>query len=284
MILVTGATGNSGSEIVKQFSAAGVPVKALVRNPEKAAAISLPGVEIVKGDLSQPETVESALVGVDKVVMVSPYHPDLVMLERNLIAAAQQVNIGHVIKFSVLGADPNAKGTIFYWHGQTEKDLEASGVPYTHLRPNAFMQGLLGFAGSIAQGGIYMPAADAKISWVDIRDIAAVAVKVATESGHEGKIYTITGPEALTYDEVAAKLSAAIGKPVNYVNVSPQDLKQSLLGFGLPEWMIDGINDLYEAYRAGVGATVTDTVKTVGKKDPISFDQFARDYAQAFTG
>jgi uncharacterized protein YbjT (DUF2867 family) len=283
MILVTGATGNNGSEIVKQLSAAGASVRALVRNPAKAAAIKGPGVEIFEGDLGKPNTLDAALKGVDRVLLCSGFSPDEVDMQGNLIKAARRAGTPHLVKFSVLGANPTSACRILSDHGQIEKQVEASGLPYTHLRPNSFMQNLLAFAGSIKQGSSAMPAGDTRITTVDIRDIAAVAVKVLTEPGHEGKSYDITGPEPLSYADMAAKLSTVLGRPIQYVSVAPNDFKQGLMQWGVPEWMADGMNELYATYT-GYQTAVTDVIARVAKKQPTTFDQFARDFAGAFRG
>jgi uncharacterized protein YbjT (DUF2867 family) len=284
MILVTGATGTTGSEIVKQLSALGIYVRALVRNREKAAKLVGPNVEIVMGDLDKPETLDTALSGVERALLLPANTPQQVEQERNFIEAAKRAGTRHVVKFSVFGANVSSSARIARWHGQTEKLLEESGIPFTHLRPNFFMQNLLWFAPTItAEGVFYLPLKDAKVSLVDIRDIAAVAVKTLTEEGHEGKTYTITGPEALTFEEVAEKLAAATGKKVTYTNVSPQDFKQSLLTWGLPEWYADDLNDLYKEVASGYNLQVTNVVADVAHKQPISFDQFARNHAHVFT-
>jgi uncharacterized protein YbjT (DUF2867 family) len=283
MILVTGATGNNGSEIVKQLSAAGIPVRALVRNPAKAAAIQGPGVQIIQGDLGKVETLEPALAGVDRILLCSSFAPDQVDVQGNLVKAARRAGNPHIVKFSVMAADPASPCQILSAHGQTEKQIEASGLPYTHLRPNSFMQNMLWMAQSIAQGSFALPAGDLRISTVDIRDIGAVAVKVLTGSGHEGKTYDITGPESLTYAEQAQKLSAVTGKPVQYVPISPQDFKNGMLQWGMQEWFADAMNALYASYT-GYQTAVTDVVARVGQKQPTTFDQFTRDFTGAFRG
>lgn len=285
MILVSGATGTNGSEIVRLLSAAGVPVRALVRNRAKAAAIEGPNVEIVEGDFDKPETLEAALQGIDKALMLPPLVNNMVELQHNFIEAAKRAGVRHVVKFSAFGADPNSSIMLGKWHGQSEKELEASGMAYTHLQPNGFWQNMLAFGPSIAgEGKFYLPSGDAKISNVDTRDIAAVAAAVLKEDGHEGKTYLITGPEALSYYEVADKLSALLGKPVTYVDVSPEDYKATMVQWGVPEWLADALNELFGIYRAGYGAVVTNVVAEVAKKEPITFEQFARDHINVFKG
>jgi uncharacterized protein YbjT (DUF2867 family) len=283
MILVTGATGNNGSEIVKQLSAAGAPVRALVRNPAKAAAIKGPNVEIFEGDLGKPATLDAAMAGVERVLLCSGFSSDEVDMQGNMVKAARRAGSPHMVKFSVIGADPTSPYRILSDHGQIEKQIEASGLPFTHLRPNSFMQNLLMFAGSIKQGSFALPAGEARMSTVDIRDIAAVAVQVLTGSGHEGKTYDITGPEALSYGDMARKLTAVLGRPIQYINLTPADFKSGMLQWGVPEWMADGMNELYASYT-GYQAAVTDVVARIGKKPPTTFDQFARDFASVFQG
>lgn len=284
MILVTGATGNNGSEIVRQLSAAGVRAKALVRNRAKAAALALPGIELVEGDFTNVDSLVAALQGVEKALLLTPYAENQVEMQSNFIDAARRAGVKHIVKFSVMGADADSPCHIFKQHGQIEQILAASGLAWTNLRPNSFMQNFLEYAGTIAQGAIYAAMNDQPISFVDIRDIAAVAVKVLTGSGHEGNSYVITGPEGLSHQQAAEKIGAAIGKRVTFVPVTPEQASATLLGWGLPQWMVTGIDQLYALYRQGAGAPVTDTVARIAGKAPIPFDQFARDYAQALQG
>ena len=283
LILVTGATGNVGSQVVKQLTSKGARARALVRDPGAASAMQGPGVDIVAGDFSQPETIAAALPGVDRVFLLSPPDPRQVEWQNHVIDSAQRANVKHLVKLSVLGADEHSPVSIAKWHWQTEQHLKPSGLPYTILQPHFFMQNLLGFApGIAAEGKFYAPMKQGRIGLVDVRDIAAVAVAALTEDGHGGNTYAITGPESLSFDDIAEKLSRATGKPVTYVDVPPDAARQSMLGMGMPTWYVDDLIRLYEAFSSGRGEWVTDTVAAVAKKQPISFDEFARDYAQAF--
>jgi uncharacterized protein YbjT (DUF2867 family) len=284
MILITSAPGNNANAVIRELTKAGVRVRALLRNPNSAGEIKGPLVEVAVGDFLNTASLDAALRGVEKVFLIPPTDPRSVEMQVNFIRAAKRAGTRHVVKLSVNGADVNSPVRVARWHAEGEKELEASGIPFTHLRPNAFMQNLLGLAPTIvSQGEFYQPAADGKVSHIDVRDIAAVAAKALTENGHQGKTYVITGPEALSYDEVASKISKAIGKPVKYVNVTPEDFKKSLLGWGIPEFMADGLNEFFAAIRAGYCAVVTNTVEEVTKRKPISFDDFVRDFAGAFT-
>jgi len=284
MILVTGATGKSGREIVKQLSAANAPVRALVRDAGKAGDLAaLPHVEIFEGDLRESDTLDAALEGVERALLLSSPVPETVELQGNFIEAARRAKgRPHIVKFSALGADANAPEGFFKWHGQTEAQLAASGLPYTNLQPTLFMQEILNSWGG--HDTIYLPMDDARIAVVDIRDIAAVAVKTLMEDGHTGKTYPITGPESLSFHDIAEKISAATGKHVNYVSISPADFRKALLGMQMPEWFADALVQLHDILRAGGGAEVSPTVQTVAQKQPIKFDEFAREHAETFKG
>jgi uncharacterized protein YbjT (DUF2867 family) len=285
MILITGATGTVGSETARQLAALGTTVRALARNPEKAKGMLGTGVEIAAGDLGDPASLEAALRGVERAFLLPPVDEHAVKLQENLIGAAQRAGTKLIVKLSALGAALDSPVPFLRQHAEGRKKLEASGIPFTELQPNSFMQNVLVAAPMIsAEGVLYQPAADARISHIDARDIAAVAVKALTEAGHEGKIYPITGPEALSFEEVVAKLSAVLGKRVRYVNVSPADYKQGLLQYGVSEWQAEAVLTLYAWYREGKGALVTNVLAEVIGKAPITFDQFARDYAGAFRG
>jgi uncharacterized protein YbjT (DUF2867 family) len=284
MILITGATGTNGREIARMLSAAGVASRALVRNPKSAEAIAASGLHPVFGDFGDPESLIAALTGVERALLLTPFVEDQVPLQAAFITAARRAGVRHIVKFSALGAEPASSTAILRQHGQGERLLESSGLAWTMLRPNSFMQNFLGSAATIAQGALYAPMDSCAVSFVDARDIAAVAVKTLTEPGHEGKTYEITGPAARTHAEIAALLTNALGQPVSFVSVSPGQFRESMLGFGVPAWAADSLNELYAAYRAGQGAAVTDAITRVAAKSPIPFEQFARDHAQALKG
>jgi uncharacterized protein YbjT (DUF2867 family) len=285
MILVTGATGNIGKELVKILPGKGRPIRAFVRNRAQANAIALPGVEFVEGDFANPKTFTRALVNIDHLFLLIPSSSEVEQQQRNFVDAAKHAGIRHIVKLSQLGADENAAGRFQRYHALVEKHILKSGIPYTFLRPNLFMQGLLNFRSPIAsQGAFYAPAGDAKVSVVDVRDIASIAARVLTESGHEGKIYDITGPEALTHAEMADQLSSALGKPIKFVDVPPEAMRQALLSFGMPAWQADGLVEDYEHYRRGEAAFLTSIVREITGCEPTTFSQFAKDYAARFVG
>ena len=169
-------------------------------------------------------------------------------------------------------------------HAESEDRIKASGVAWTFLRPNGFMQNMVIYnAGTVrGQNAFYGSAGDGKVSQVDLRDIGAVAVRVLTEDGHTGKTYTLTGPAALSNSEIAAILSSVLGREIRYVNLLPNQMKQALLGAGMPEWNANGIIDLEALYREGGATTVSPDAERVLGRKPIAYQQFAHDYASTF--
>ena len=283
MILVTGAGGTVGSEVVKQLRANGAKLRAAHHSQKKVEAARAEGLDTVMIDYTQPETLASALDGVDKLFLLSGGAPDQTEREINAVEAAKAAGVKHIVKLSVWGAEGEAF-SFAKVHRPVEKAVEASGVAWTHLRPNGFMQNLQNYMiGTIkSQGAIYSSTGDAKISHVDVRDVAAVAVKVLTESGHEGQAYSLSGPEGLTYEQVAEHLTAASGREIHYVNVSDNDVKGGLMATGAPEAYADAYVDLVRYYRSGAAAEVTDAIRRVTGGDPISFAQYAKDNASVF--
>jgi uncharacterized protein YbjT (DUF2867 family) len=282
VILVAGATGKVGQEVVRQLSAAGVPVRALVRDPVRASHIRLPGVDIVVGDLARPETLDPALSGVDRVFLASPADPEQVTLQGNMVQACKRSGARHLVKVSVAGG-PDAATQIGRWHWTTEKQIEATGLGFTMLRPNLFMQQTLRLAPSIASSGSFsLPCGAGEVSIVDARDVAAVAVCALTQGGHDRKIYDLTGPEALSFDAMADAISQAIGRRVDYVHVPPEYARKQMLAEGLPRWLAEDMLVLFASIREGYGAAVTDAVPKLTGQKPRTFQRFARDHAQAF--
>ena len=282
MILVTGATGKVGQEVVRQLATAGVPARALVRDPTLASPIRIPGIDIVVGDLARPETLTAAFAGAEKVFLLTPAAPDQVELQSNALEAARRAGARHIVKVSVAGG-PDAGTQIGRWHWTTEKQIEASGLGFTFLRPTLYMQQILAYAPSIAATSSFSaPMGAGEIAVVDTRDVASVAVTVLTEDGHDRRIYDLTGPEALSYDRMADAISDAIGKKVVYAHVPPEYTRKQMIADGFPRWLVDDMLVLAASFRDGYGATVTSTVAEVTKHPPRSFRQFARDYANVF--
>jgi uncharacterized protein YbjT (DUF2867 family) len=284
MILVTGAGGTVGSEVVKKLQAAGAPFRAAYHDTKKAEAARANGIDAVVIDYTRPETLGAALDGVEKVFLLSGGAPDQTERELNAVEAAKAAGVRHIVKLSVIGAEGESY-SFARVHRPVEKAIEASGVAWTHLRPNGFMQNLQNYMIKTikSQGAFYSSTGDTKIAHVDVRDIAAVAVQVLTQPGHENRAYTLTGPAGLTYAEMAAQLSSASGRSINYVDVADADVKGALVGSGAPESYADAFLDLLRFYRSGAAANATDHVRRVTGREPIAFEQYARDNASVFS-
>jgi uncharacterized protein YbjT (DUF2867 family) len=282
MILITGATGTLGHEIVQQLAANGVATRALVRNPAKASLVQLPGVEIVHGDLDDPASLDAALQETERAFLLTFSSPRRIAQETNLIAAAQRADTRHIVKISIVGAAVESPARILRWHGEAEKALVESGLEWTILRPNYFMQNMFWCLNTIKTRGEFHSSLPEEYAHahVDARDVAAVAVAALTGAGHVGQTYHITGPEALTYGQLTAVLSKAIGRPVFY-DASPERYLSTVLGFGQDAQDVLDL-DFCIARGDGNGAAVLPTVLDVAQRPPIPFQQFAAAYAHLF--
>ncbi|HEY2457986.1 MAG TPA: SDR family oxidoreductase [Candidatus Acidoferrum sp.] len=283
MILITGATGTNGQELVRQLTAAGERVRALVRAPADATGLTGPNVELAAGDFEKPETLEAALRDVDKAFLLTPLAERFVEWQSAFIKAAQRAGLKHLVKFSAMGAGvPEIE--LLRLHGQTDDLLRGSGLPFTILQPNSFYQNILSSVETIkTQGAFYWPLKNAALSTVDIRDISAIAVQALTRSGHEGQTYVITGPEALTFEQAAEKLSAVLGRTIQYVDVPLSAAADSMRKAGMSEWDVRVVSELLGYFASGAVAAVTDTVPLLLGRPAISFEQFAKDYRAALT-
>jgi uncharacterized protein YbjT (DUF2867 family) len=286
MILVTGATGLNGGALIRRLSSQGVPTRALVRNTAKAERlVGLPFIEVVEGDLSQPETLAGPLHGVDRAMLISSSTPDMLDVQSNFIDASVKAGVRHVVKLSGSVAELDSPFRFARMHGEIERRLEASGLAFTNIRAGEFMPAYFRQVPSIvAKGAMFLPMADARIASTDVGDIARVAASILTGPGHEGKTYLITGPEALSMAEVAEKLSAATGKTIRYVNVPPEDAKKAQLAAGMPPYLADALAELFAERRKGKEAQVSNVTQTVFGFPPTSFDDFARRNAAIFRG
>jgi uncharacterized protein YbjT (DUF2867 family) len=286
MILVTGATGLNGSELVRRLSAKGIPLRALTRNLAKAQSLaSLPHVEVVEGDMAHPDSLAAALRGIERAMLISSSDPAMLDVQSSFIDAARKAGVKHVVKLSGIIPELDSPFRFARMHAEIEKRLEASGLAFTHLRAGEFMPSYFRQVPSIvARGILALPMADARIASIDIGDVAEVAIAVLTTDGHEGKIYPLTGPEALSMAEVAEKLSAATGKPIRYVDVPAEDARQARLAAGLPPFLAEGLDELFAERRKGKESRVWPTIEEVFGWRPTTFDEFASRNAAIFRG
>jgi uncharacterized protein YbjT (DUF2867 family) len=279
-VLVTGATGNTGSGLVPALRKAGVNVRAFVRDETKAQSLKDLGAEIVVGDLDRPETIAPAVEGVDKIYLLTWNGPTQAQQAINVIQAAKKAGNPHVVRHSMWGSE---KSRIIQQGDQVEAALFSSGLPWTLLKPTIFMQNLMMAAQTIASDGmLYWDTGDGKLGMIDLRDIVEAAFAVLTGEGHEGKSYILTGPEAVSMYDVANTFSNVLGKKVTYVSVPGEASLQSMLSMGFPEWIARGYGELMVGFSEGFASRTNDNVATLTGHPARSIEQFVRDYAQVF--
>src|ERR687887_131479 len=278
MILVIGGRSKIGSALIGELVGKREPVRALVRSGESAGSFP-DGVETVTGDLADPDSLRSATAGAERMLLLCGPTEEEVQLNCNAIDAAKEAGVRLLVRSSILGSDPGSLATFVRDHGACDEYLRQSDVPHAIIRPNLFLQNVPeNTIPSIdADGNFYANAGESRIGMVDIRDVAAVAAIVLTEPGHEGNAYDVTGPEALSYHDVAAKLSAAMERSVTYIDAPDDAVRGALEGFGLPEWLTGALVDLYQDYRRsgadGYAAQVTDTVPRLTGRPPRTLGQ-----------
>jgi uncharacterized protein YbjT (DUF2867 family) len=284
MILVTGATGKNGVEILKRLSGRRERIRAMVRKPSDAKSSTRdPAVEFVAGDFDDPESLRKVLEDVQRAFLVTNSSDRVEERQLRFVRLAREAGVKHIVYLSQLHAASDSPLRFLRYHAAIEEALRSSGMTYTNLRPNLYMQGLLMIGRSIAsEGRFFAPAGDARVSVVDVRDIAAVAVAALTRSQHEGKTYDITGPAALTHAEMAAQLSAALGRPVAFVDAPETEFREALRSFHMPDWQADGLIEDYAHYRRGEAADLSSAVKDVTGEAARPFTVFARDNRLAF--
>lgn len=279
-ILITGATGNNGRDIVRELRAMGAGVRAMVRDPAKGAAL---GVDLVRGGFDDPASLEAAMRGCERVLILVPVDERMAQFADSAIAAARRAGVGHIVYFSAVGASPRGASFFTRSHGAAEEALKQSGAAYTILRPNFFMQNLFASAPTIkSQGAIYNVMGDGKAAHVDTRDIAAVAARVLAEGTHRGRTLGITGPDAVSFDQVAATAARVLGRPVKYVNVPREAFISTLISAGVPAWQARAIVDLDSAVISGEAGRVEQTVRSVTGREPRTLERFFQENAAAF--
>ena len=286
-ILITGATGNVGGAVLNHLTTTDVDLRVLTRTESKAQLFKNRGVEdVVVGDFLKPETLGPALEGVSTVFLLTPISPQQVPQASNVIRAAKESsNEPRIVRLSVHQASHTAPTRISRQHAQIEDELTSSGLPYSLLRPQSFMQNTLMAAPTVAaQGKIYQPFKHGKLGMIHTRDIGEVAAKVLTEEGHEGKVYTLTGPAAISFYDVAEALSQVLGKEVRYIEISLEAAKAAMLNRGFAEWRADALNEYAKAHSEGYSDFTTGDFEQLTGHPATSYKQFATDFKQMFRG
>jgi len=277
MIVVTGGTGTVGSRLVQLLVERGEQVRVLCRDRRRAQTLFGDRVETFPVDLADPGSLASVLCGADRLFLLTTAAavPDSQRAqEHNVITAARTAGVRQVVKLSAHGAHEQSPIGFVRGHWESERELEASGLAYTILRPGGYLQN---FHRIGTDGAIHTCAQDGRTALVDANDIAAVAAVALTEDGHEGRTYTLTGPQAHTYDEAAAILSAAAGRTITHVRVPPAALVEAMAGAGLPRWLARDLTTQYEVIAAGDYDEISGDVEVVTGRPARSVATFAAD-------
>ncbi len=283
MILVTGATSAVGKAVIKELLARKVLVRAFLRKPVDAAKLQAQGVEAFLGDMTKQASVAQALQGIESVYLITPVAEYLLETEGLWAQEGKKAGIRHLIKQSEIGADPQSLSPLLQYHGRAEDAIRTSGVPYTILRTLYFMQNFAPmYAHSIiTRGMIYAPLADTRMSYVDARDVGAVAARLLTKEGHQYQEYEVTGPEAITCTQLAEIFSSFLHTPVHYATISDEETEKALLGSYSP-WRARAVVTLLQFYRQGGGNLVTPVVDEVTGRKPCTAAAFISEHLQSF--
>ncbi len=284
MILLTGVTGKTGGATANELIKKGVPLRALVRDAGKATALKEAGVELVVGDAGDRDVVARALEGIEKATLILPNSQEQKGMEMQFVDLAAEAGVKHIVKLSSFEAVPEATCPIPALHYAVEQHIRASGMDWTMVRPNFFMQNLLANGATIkAEGKFYLPMGDGVTVMMDCRDIGAAIAETLVGSGHEGQSYEITGPEVMSFYDVADQFSEVLGKKVEYIDQDPAVYRDRISQFLTSQWHLDSIMQLFSEIAEGVvPPKVTDTFSKLVGRDPIPFRQFVRDYISVY--
>lgn len=280
MILLTGATGTVGRELVAELLARGAALRALVRDASRARLD--PRVEIVEGDLLRPESLPRAVAGVARVFSLA-VGPTLGAQERALAAAARAAGVRRIVKLSVLGAGGKAREGVAVWHDAGERAVRESGVPWTFVRPGAFQSNALYWRDAVrSERCVFSNFGDGKVPFIHPRDIAAVSALALTSDGHEGQAWPITGPVAISTGEQVRILGEVLGQRLEYVGISDEAARERMRRSGMPGYLIEALIPFAAVVRSGRAMAVHPTVERLLGRPALGFEVWARENVAAF--
>lgn len=280
-VLVTGATGNTGSLLVPALLREDIDVRIFVRDDAKAKPLQDLGAEVITGDLDTPESILPAVINVDKIYLLTWNGKTQLQQAENVLNAAKEAGNPHIIRHSMWGPE---NSRIIKQGYKIEQMIKSSGLPWTLLKPTFYMQNTMMAAQTISSDGvIYWNMKDGNLGMIDVRDIAEAAFSVITSQGHEGKSYILTGPEAISFNDIAKIFSKVLDKEVKYVNVPGDASFQAMTGMGVPEWIAKGYVELSEGFSENFANSTTKNVEILTGHPARSFEQFAKDFALAFS-
>lgn len=285
-ILVTGATGRIGGLVAQALVARGMRPRALVRDPARAQGALPPGVVPIVGDLEAPASLVPAVEGLSALFVVSPVHPRQRTLQGNLVRAAAAAGRPLLVKISGLGTALDSSVDSGRWHAQTEQDIRELGLPFTFLRPYFLMQNLaVQLAAARSEGVIRAGDGGGRIAMVDARDVAAVATRLLSgEVDRRGEALALTGPEALSWPEIALQIGKALGQPVAFEPLTPDAARATFQSIGMPDWHVEILLQFEHAFAEGAAARVSHAVERVLARGPRSLSDHLEDASSGFAG
>ncbi|NNF66765.1 MAG: SDR family oxidoreductase [Gammaproteobacteria bacterium] len=275
-ILVGGATGNIGSLLVPQLlEAPNVLVRALVRDAAKAKPLADNGAHLYTGAFDEPKSLNTAMHDADTVVLIAPPGPDCVKQNASLIAAAKRAGVRKIVRISAIKSAEDGRTENTRLHGQCDRLLQESGLTYVILRPNYFMQNIFLFLDSIVSDKQFAAGmGDGRLAMIDARDVAESACAAALSDQFDNQIFEISGPASISFHDVADALSDTTGQQINYIAISPDEVKAALLGYGFDEWTANLLREYSAAFGDGWGDLVTGDVELLTGHPPRSIRQF----------
>ena len=285
MILISGATGKVGSAACEVLHKAGVSIRILVRNPEKLSLKPSEALEVMTGDLADEGAVTRAMEGIEKALLVMGNNPEQANIEQQFATIAAQSGVQHLVKISSMEAGPDAKAVLPKQHFASEQHIRSLGIDWTFLRPNFYLQNMLMYAGSIANTGHFaLPLGNARVAPVDTRDIGKAAAKILQEDGHTGATYALTGKTLLSFADIAAEMSIALGKPVEYVAQTAAEFRNVLANFVKSEWQLNAVCELFDEIANGSLEKTSTDLKSILGREPVGVGQFVADHTGVFRG
>lgn len=282
-LLVAGANGLNGRLLLKQLAKNNIPVRAMVRNKDRAKDLENETMEIIEADLSNPATLDKAFDSIEQAYIVTAIHPDAAMYFSNFFQVAKKTGVKHVIKLSGLGASADSPSEILRQHHQSDEELVQSGLDFTVIQPNSFFQNILGQAKAIQRKGRFgMLLGDASQSLVDMNDVAEATVRIIQDKSHRNKIYPLTGPESISGNDMGEQLAELLEKPVRYKPVSSTLAKQEMLAGGLHEWNANALVEIMELFATGAFAETSSDLENILDRKPNRFADFVTENRGVF--
>ncbi|MBN1696650.1 MAG: NmrA family NAD(P)-binding protein [Spirochaetales bacterium] len=281
MILVTGAGGSIGYEVSRLLSERGTGFRAALHNAKNADRLRALTDDIVEIDYGKPDTLGDAFRDITTLFLILPVHRQMAVFTKHCIDAAIVCGVLRIVKITAY--DESTKPSfIGLMHKESDTIIETSSMAYTFIRPSPFMQNIVTQYGGMikSRGGLFLPCGDARVSYIDTRDVAFFAAAILESPGsHENKRYSITGSKALSYTEISKSISAATGKAVFYSDIPEEKARQMMSAMEYPDHVIEAKLSSLALEKAGFRQGITGTFKEITGNDPRSFDTFIRDYA-----